>query len=95
VLNRYRPVDDIYRSTDGGTTWSGLNVNENRDDSSAAYAKDQGTHWVGDVQIDPFDSNHAMYTTGYGLYSTTNATAPAPDGLSSTMDSSSPLCWSS
>lgn len=78
VLNRYNPADDIYRSTDGGKTWTGLNLDKNRDDSSAPYAKYMGTHWVGDVQIDPLEPNVAMYTTGYGLYRTTNATAPEP-----------------
>lgn len=78
VLDRYNPPDDIYRSTDGGKSWTGLDVNDYRDDASAPYAKGMSTHWVGDVEIDPFDRSHALYTTGYGLYATTNLTAPHP-----------------
>ncbi len=28
--------------------------------------------WMGDVEIDPFNSNNAIYTTGQGVYSTTS-----------------------
>jgi photosystem II stability/assembly factor-like uncharacterized protein len=79
TLNRYgNPPDDIYRSTDAGESWSPLNVTKHRDDSAAAYIADHSIHWVGDVQVDPHDRNLAMFTTGYGIYRTSNLTDASP-----------------
>jgi len=78
VICRWAPVDDIYRSRDGGMTWHGLNTNANRDDSSAPYARHMEIHWVGDVQIDPNNPQRAMFTTGFGLYDTRNLNADEP-----------------
>lgn len=75
TLDRWSVVDDVFRSTDAGTTWTPLNVNTHRDESSAPYAKTSKPHWIGDVQIDPHDRNRAMFTTGYGLYDTRNLAA--------------------
>ncbi|MGN6725340.1 MAG: WD40/YVTN/BNR-like repeat-containing protein [Tepidisphaeraceae bacterium] len=50
----------------------------NRDDTSAPYAAASRVHWMGDVEIDPFDSNVAMFVTGYGLYRTTNLLDATP-----------------
>jgi photosystem II stability/assembly factor-like uncharacterized protein len=75
---------NIYRSTNGGSSWSAVtswnynNYATNRDDSSAPFAATQRVHWLGDLQIDPFNRNVAMFTTGYGIYRTTNLTAAAP-----------------
>lgn len=79
TIHRYgNPGDDIYRSTDAGATWTPLNINTNRDDSSAPYVKDFGMHWTGDVQVSPHNPDEAYFTTGYGLYRTTNLTSEKP-----------------
>lgn len=79
TLHRYgMPGDDIYRSIDRGATWTPLHINTHRDDSSAPYVKDFGMHWVGDVQVSPHNPDEAYFTTGWGLYRTTNLTAPQP-----------------
>lgn len=70
--------DDIFRTRDGGKTWTPLNVRAHRDDRIAPYVKDAGLHWTGDVQVNPHDAEEAMFTTGYGLYRTTNLTAAEP-----------------
>jgi photosystem II stability/assembly factor-like uncharacterized protein len=36
----------------------------------APYVKDTPLHWLFDVEIDPSNSNHAMFTTGYGGWET-------------------------
>jgi len=36
----------------------------------APYVKDTDIHWLFDVEIDPSDSNHALFTTGYGGWET-------------------------
>ena len=80
TMNRWARVDDIFRSTDGGTTWTGLRGKSKRDASAAPWLKldrdsvDIG-HWIGDIEIDPFDSNHALYITGWGMWRTENLTA--------------------
>lgn len=72
--DRWSPGDEIYRSTDGGLSWTGTLLGATRDHSSAPYAAGSSPHWIGDVQIDPNDSAHVLFVTGYGLYSTSNAT---------------------
>jgi photosystem II stability/assembly factor-like uncharacterized protein len=70
-------ADDIYRSTDGGKTWITI-FNRNGkgffDYSLAPYVERTGIHWLFDIEIDPFNSNHAMFTTGYGGHETFNLT---------------------
>lgn len=77
-MGDYNPADRIWRSTDGAKTWKVITPNAHRDDSSAPYAKDSKVHWLGDLQIDPKNRDVAMFTTGYGLYRTTNLTADEP-----------------
>ncbi len=77
-LNDYNPADRIWLSTNGGSSWSVITPNSNRDDSSAPYASSMNIHWMGDLEIDPFNRDVAMFTTGYGLYRTTNLTAATP-----------------
>ena len=72
------PGDDIFRSRDGGATWTPLRIGAHRDDAGVAYLRDAGIHWTGDVQVNPQDPDEAYFTTGYGLYRTTNLRADAP-----------------
>jgi photosystem II stability/assembly factor-like uncharacterized protein len=70
----WRPHDEIFRSTNGGASWSPLLQNAKWDYSSTPYTKNRVPHWMGSVQIDPFDSNHVLFTTGYGIWSCNNLT---------------------
>ncbi|HYO09651.1 MAG TPA: Ig-like domain-containing protein [Tepidisphaeraceae bacterium] len=78
TLDRWWPADQVYRSTNAGSSWTALNPNDNRDDTSAPHASTGNMHWLGDIQVDPFNSGAAMITTGYGIYRTTNLAAAAP-----------------
>ncbi len=69
---------NIWRSTNGGTSWTALNPNNHRNDTSAPFAASQTVHWVSDIEVDPFNNNVAMFNTGYGIYRTTNLTAATP-----------------
>ncbi|RNI31269.1 T9SS type A sorting domain-containing protein [Rufibacter latericius] len=72
TLDRWWPNDEIYRSTDGGTSWKAVLGTGTRDHSSAPYAGASNPHWLGDIEIDPFDANIAWFITGYGVFQTTN-----------------------
>ncbi len=72
--NRRRPHDEIFRSMDGGRTWKPLLENPDWDYSVAPYTKTMHHHWLSDVKIDPFDSDHVLFTTGYGIWASRNLT---------------------
>ena len=75
-FNRYQAGgEDIFRSTDGGATWKKVFTQGGPtagvyDYSNAPYVQKTGIHWLFDVEIDPVDSNHATFTTGYGGWET-------------------------
>jgi hypothetical protein len=67
--------DEIFRSTNAGLTWTQLwNEKTEWDHSSAPYTKSRNPHWMGDIQINPFDSDQVLFTTGYGIWACVNAT---------------------
>jgi photosystem II stability/assembly factor-like uncharacterized protein len=72
TLNNYKPHDEVYRSLDGGTSWSGTISGADWDSSYAPYAGEIQPHWIADVKIDPFDQDRAMWVTGFGIWSTKN-----------------------
>lgn len=68
-------ADDIYRSTDGGKTWITIFNGKGKgfyDYYLAPYVERTGIHWLFDIEIDPFNSDHAIFTTGYGGHETFN-----------------------
>jgi len=72
----YRPkAEEVFRSTDGGATWKPVFGSGGVFDYSLApYVKDTPIHWMFDIEIDPFNSDHAMFTTGYGGWETFDLT---------------------
>ena len=78
TLGRWWPGDEIYRSTDGGATWSSRLRSGTLDHSSAPWSASLNPHWIGDVEIDPANADRALFVTGYGLFQTTNFNATAP-----------------
>ena len=73
----WRPHDQIFRSTDGGTTWRGLWDDDSAvwDYTPAPYTATRNPHWMGTIVVNPFDSNQALFTTGYGIWASTNLEA--------------------
>jgi photosystem II stability/assembly factor-like uncharacterized protein len=70
-------ADDIYRSLDGGKTWITIFNGKGRgyyDYSLAPYVARTGIHWLFDIEIDPANSDHVMFTTGYGGHETFDMT---------------------
>ncbi|WP_337099869.1 X2-like carbohydrate binding domain-containing protein [Paenibacillus sp. YIM B09110] len=88
TLCRYTPTDEIFRTTDGGSSWTGILTTGIRDETRTAYPSlvtGMGPHWITSVEIDPFDSNKAIFVTGYGTYMTENL---------EDADSNDPVVWS-
>ena len=76
----WHPHDEIFRSTNGGLTWTQLwrtNATDITvwDHSSAPYTATRTPHWMGTIVINPFNSDQVLFTTGYGIWCCTNATA--------------------
>ncbi|HEY0660902.1 MAG TPA: cellulase, partial [Lysobacter sp.] len=72
---RYGPRDEIFRSTDGGKHWMPLLAHSRFDHSAATWTRDATPHWMADIEVDPFDADHAIFVTGYGLWASRNLTA--------------------
>ena len=71
--------DNIFRSVDGGATWRPVfgsgRASGVFDYSIAPYVQATPIHWLFDIEIDPTNSNHAVFTTGYGGWETFDLTA--------------------
>ena len=72
TLQRWWPGDEVYRSTDGGTTWTAALRTGTRSVGNSPWSAGVGAHWITDIDIDPFDSNRAVFNNGFGLIQTTN-----------------------
>jgi photosystem II stability/assembly factor-like uncharacterized protein len=72
----WRPHDEIFRSTNGGSSWIQLwQTNTTAwDCSSAPYTAARTPHWMGTIVINPFNSDQVLFTTGFGIWSCSDAT---------------------
>jgi photosystem II stability/assembly factor-like uncharacterized protein len=82
TLDRWWPQDELYRTTDGGTTWKALADKSVRDASAAPYVGTGIGHWMTALAIDPFDSGHVLYGTGNGIWRSKDAGASDSGGTS-------------
>ncbi|GHF97881.1 RICIN domain-containing protein [Streptomyces hydrogenans] len=82
TLGRWWPEDEIYRTTDGGTTWKALAGKSVRNASAAPYVGTHTGHWMTALAIDPFDSGHVLYGTGNGIWRSKDAHATDSGGTS-------------
>ncbi|MFH9825393.1 RICIN domain-containing protein [Streptomyces bobili] len=82
TLDRWWPEDEIYRTTDGGTTWKALADKSVRDASAAPYVGTGTGHWMTALAIDPFNSGHVLYGTGSGIWRSKDAASTDSGGTS-------------
>ncbi|MBN1403680.1 MAG: hypothetical protein JW942_04340 [Opitutales bacterium] len=65
--------EELFRSLDGGRTWESLiHRTASYDYTKIPYYKKPGIHWLFDVEIDPHNPDHCIYTTGFGGFETFN-----------------------
>ncbi|MER7178764.1 1,4-beta-glucanase [Streptomyces hyaluromycini] len=81
--NRWSAVDTLYRTTDGGRTWTSLKDSAVFDVSETPFLKWGGDQpkfgwWIQAVAVDPYDSKHVVYGTGATLYGTRDLVHWAP-----------------
>ncbi|WNG16246.1 xyloglucanase [Cystobacter fuscus] len=94
TLNSWWPDANLFRSTNGGATWTAIWDWDGYPSRKLRYTQDiSGAPWlslgiepipptpspklgwmIGDLEIDPFNSNRMMYATGATLYGTNNLT---------------------
>lgn len=90
TLDRWRPGDDVFQSLDGGAHWTALGARSRHDLAEVpwvdayAHGKEQMGHWMGALEVDPFDGGHVLYGTGYGVWETHDLSAPG---------TSAPVAW--
>ena len=80
TLCRWARHDELFRSTDGGATWKRITPAASFDENGVHFlrwgkAKADLGHWIGDLEIDPFNSDRALYGTGMTIWGTDNLTA--------------------
>ncbi len=76
-------MDTLYRTTDGGRTWTSLKDRAVLDVSETPYLKwgadkPKFGWWIQAVGLDPFDSRHVVHGTGATLYGTRDLKHFAP-----------------
>jgi photosystem II stability/assembly factor-like uncharacterized protein len=85
--------DRIYRTTNGGQTWTDITPKSHRDASASPYVAWAGVYdgksekpkpavgwWIDTLAIDPFDSKHVCYATGATIWNTVDMNNADSDG---------------
>jgi hypothetical protein len=73
TLDRWKPGDDVFVSSDMGAHWQGLQEKSRMDASAAPYmnwgvAKPRFGWWIGAVAMDPFQHDRVLYGTGANIW---------------------------
>ncbi|QNE73758.1 1,4-beta-glucanase [Streptomyces finlayi] len=82
--NRWGAVDTLFRSTDGGASWTSLKDSAVLDVSETPYLRWGGSDakfgwWIQALAVDPFDSRHIVFGTGATIYGTRDLVHWAPE----------------
>ncbi|WP_069773951.1 sialidase family protein [Streptomyces sp. LUP30] len=81
--NRWAAVDTLYRTTNGGRTWTSLKDSAVLDVSETPFltfgaGEPKFGWWIQAVAVDPHDAHHIVYGTGATLYGTRDLKHWAP-----------------
>ncbi|MGZ2356609.1 1,4-beta-glucanase [Streptomyces sp. 372A] len=81
--NRWALVDTVFRSTDGGRSWTSLKDTAVLDVSETPFlrwgAEPKFGWWTQAVAVDPFDSHHIVFGTGATVFGTRDLVHWAPE----------------
>ncbi len=72
-IDRWQLKDEVFRSTNGGTTWKGILRDGRMDYSPAPYTSRMTPHWTGSLAVNPNNPDQVWFGTGYGVWCCTNA----------------------
>jgi photosystem II stability/assembly factor-like uncharacterized protein len=75
TFSRYGPRDELFRSIDGGRSWKPVLERSDFDHGASPWTAQATPHWMADVEIDPLDSDRALFVTGYGVWASRDLTA--------------------
>lgn len=64
--------DAFFVSTDGGMTWTNILGNMLMNDGGIPWIKDYAIHWCSSLEINPFNTNEIMVTSGNGVFACDN-----------------------
>jgi hypothetical protein len=87
TLDRWQLGDDVFRTADGGKTWTGLKNGSSRDCGAAPYmtwGRDSASFgwWIGAVGMDPFHPSTVLYGTGANLWGSDDTAQALKTGFS-------------
>lgn len=73
TMDRWGPIDDLFRSRDGGATWESVSSRSVMDHSLSPWltfgaATVKFGWWMGALAIDPFDAGHVLFGTGATIW---------------------------
>lgn len=78
TMDRWGPVDDLFRSTDAGATWKSTSARSQFDLSLSPWVTFGNQWkfgwWMGALALDPFSPGHVLYGTGATIYATDDVT---------------------
>lgn len=75
TFRRWRPRDEVYRSIDGGRSWTPVLEHSEFDHSASPWTAQATPHWMADIEIDPHDPDRVLFVTGYGVWASRDMTA--------------------
>nr|WP_162791496.1 sialidase family protein [Dyella tabacisoli] len=64
----YTPRDELFRSIDGGRHWRTVFPHSQFDYSDAVWTREHTPHWLASIEIDPYNPDHVLFVTGYGIW---------------------------
>ena len=79
TMDRWNPGDTLFRSLDGGKTWTDLGPKTVRDWSASPYVTFGAKAprlgwWMGALALDPFNRGRALYGTGATIWASDDVT---------------------
>lgn len=76
--NNFVPHESIFYTQDGGSSWKEILKKGTFDKATAPGSANNNPHWLSGLGLNPKNADHIIFGTGYGIWSTKNATAASP-----------------